>query len=67
MSYTTRRYAPKRYQEAYEKGRADERERCRAELRAKVAELDDDVDLSVVAGMWIEMVRWAREEAFGGE
>jgi hypothetical protein len=46
--------------------RADEREKCRAELRAKVDRLvlryPDEVN-SFVA----EIDRWANEEAFGGE
>jgi len=52
----------------YERGRADERERCRAELREKVDAL---VALNWnhydAEARYDELVRWAGEEAFGGE
>jgi hypothetical protein len=48
--------------------RADERERCRAELREKVEEFEgqawwqfDDHEI------WHAFREWTREEAFGGE
>jgi hypothetical protein len=46
--------------------RADEREKCRAELREKIRDLNDTckTDRAWIGGL----IRWARgREAFGGE
>ena len=45
--------------------RDEERGRCRAELMKKITELNDTCKTDRV---WIGgLIRWAREEAFGGE
>lgn len=48
--------------------RADEREKCRAELRAKLDELaNPKLGYRDAFDRWIEIRDWAWEEAFGGD
>jgi hypothetical protein len=55
------------HRESYDVGCADERERCRAELREKIAEIDNDPKWLPGYESWAELRDWARDEAFVDE